>query len=79
MNSAWIFVLPSWKVCSIKTTKRSTPADQIPSRPPCPLTSLPGIIQFARFSRNSLTCIAPRIARSSGQPADHREESALEK
>ena len=48
--------------CSMTTMRRLTPATRSIA-PPIPLTSLPGIIQFAR-SPCSSTSIAPRIARS---------------
>ncbi len=46
--------------------------------PPMPLTTLPGIIQLAK-SPFSLTCMAPKMARSIWPPRIIAKLSALEK
>ena len=77
VHSRRILCSPFFAVCSISTTTRLTPATRSIA-PPMPLTILPGTIQLAR-SPVSVTCIAPRMARSMWPPRIIANESWLPK
>ena len=72
-----IFFSPFFATCSIVTTMRLAAATRSIA-PPIPLTSFPGIIQFA-MEPSASTCIAPRMQRSMWPPRIIAKESADEK